>query len=87
MTDYASFDFVVRGGAPLTGLARAYGLEPSTADRGLSAGELLAQVFGAGIRIGDRATWGPVDLVVRTLTGEGQVDTVGLTLEPSRPPA
>ena len=55
MTDYASFDFVVRGEAPLTGLARAYGLEPRTADQGLSAGELLAQVFGARIRIGDRA--------------------------------
>ncbi len=68
-------------------MTRAYGLGPSTADQELSAGELLAQLFGAGIRIGDRTAWGPVDLVVRTLTGEGQVDTVGLALEPSRPPA
>jgi potassium/hydrogen antiporter len=84
MDDRAQFDFVLRGSAPLAVLARTYGLEADAEDQALSAGGLLARAFGAGVRVGDRVPWGPVELVARTLTGGGEVDTVGLAL---RPPA
>jgi NhaP-type Na+/H+ and K+/H+ antiporter len=85
MTGHACFDFVVHGAAPLASLARVYGLEPDAVHEGRSAGDLLARAFGDTIRVGDRTAWGPVDLVVRSLRGEGEVDTVGLALDPGRP--
>jgi potassium/hydrogen antiporter len=87
MDDRAQFDFVLRGNAPLAVLARTYGLEADAVDRTSSAGGLLVQAFGAGVRVGDRVPWGPVELVARTLNSEGAVDTVGLDLWPLAPQA
>lgn len=84
MTDHSSYDFIVRGGAPLSRLAWIYGVEADAEELGLSAGALLERVFGQAIRIGDRAAWGPVDLVVHSLSDAGSVETVGLALEPAR---
>ena len=80
--DRPAFDFVVHGRVPLARLARAYGLEVSEVEGRLSAGELLARAHGGAARVGGRAAWGSVELVVRTLGGDGLAETVGLALEP-----
>jgi hypothetical protein len=46
-------------------------------------GAPLPPVSAAGGGAGERLHYGPLDLIVRTLDAAGQIETVGLALEPS----
>jgi NhaP-type Na+/H+ and K+/H+ antiporter len=52
-------------------------------DRALTVGALLQREFADGVVVGERLHYGPLDLIVRTLDAAGQIETVGLALEPS----
>jgi cell volume regulation protein A len=76
-------DFAVSAAAPLADLAEAYGFEPAAKDQALTVRALLQREFADGVVVGERLHYGPVDLIVRTLDEAGQIETVGLALEPS----
>jgi cell volume regulation protein A len=80
-------DFVLPPGAVLAEVARLYGLQLGDGATATTAAEFLMRELNGPPEVGDRASLGPVDLVVRAVDGDGAISEVGLALEPqtSRP--
>lgn len=79
-------DFPLKPDAVIGTVAAAYGFEPKPGDEGVTVADLLQRAFSGHVEVGDRVSYGPVELIIRTLDDEGRIREVGLAVEPSRPP-
>ena len=81
-------EFVLAPDTKLKNLAVAYGVEARPEDAEMTVAELLRRDLGADPGQGGRVTDGPVDIIVRHVNEDHEVEEVGLALEhrePSRP--
>ncbi|ADZ69326.1 Putative transmembrane cell volume regulation protein A [Polymorphum gilvum SL003B-26A1] len=80
--------FVLDPRQPLIDLINAYGLR-SIPDRHLdqSIADFMLQRLGGTAEVGDRVTCGEVDLIVRDVTGAGEIDRVGLSFAQEEGPS
>jgi potassium/hydrogen antiporter len=72
-------DFVLNGNTLLGDLADAYGLEMPQSDRDQTLAGYLDGLFRHRVVVGDRATLGSAQLVVREIK-DGRVSRVGLKI-------
>lgn len=80
-------DFALPADADLAEVARLYGLDLGDAGPGTTAADFLMRELNGPPEVGDRASLGPVDLVVRAVDGDGAISEIGLALEPQKPPS
>jgi potassium/hydrogen antiporter len=73
-------DLAVEPGRRIRDLARAYGSELEPTPRDMTVAEFLKDRLGGRAEIGDRATLDSVELVVRGVSEDGDVEEVGLIL-------
>jgi len=81
-------EFVLAPDTKLKNLAVAYGVEARAEDAELTVAELLRRDLAGDLEQGDRVSYGPVDIIVRHVNDDHEVEEVGLALEhrePSRP--
>lgn len=67
-------------------LAAMYGTPVHGDDGDLTVAELLRRELAGNMEPGDRIAYGPIDLIVRSVDEDHQIDDVGLALEHSREP-
>lgn len=72
---------------PAEELEAAYGPGLTEAERRLSIGQMVTQRLGGHAEYADRVTLGPIELIVRDLGEDGAITALGLSLEPTPPPA
>jgi len=77
-------DFALPPDVELAAVARQYGLELGEARPGITAAEFLMRDLNGPPEVGDRASLGPVDLVVRAIDEDGAISEIGLALEPAK---
>jgi cell volume regulation protein A len=77
-------DFPIAPNAKLGSVASTYDFEMKPGDEELTVSEFLKRGFSGGVETGDRLTLGPVDLIVRSVGESGEIEQVGLALEPGR---
>jgi potassium/hydrogen antiporter len=81
-------EFSFPGDSPLADLALMYGLPmPDDVAPGATLGSYLADLIGRHPVPGDRAAWGPVELVARTVDEDARITQVGLEVEPDSLPS
>lgn len=78
-------DMALNPAITLAQLAEMYGLPLALPRAHLTLAELFRQEFGVSAEPGDRIRLGPVEVVLRDRDDEGNILSVGLLLEPSRP--
>jgi len=74
-------EFVIQPGTPLSELAGVYGIPLRAGDEAMTVAEILRRGLAGDIEAGDRVAYGPVDLIVRRVSDEHEVEEVGLALE------
>jgi potassium/hydrogen antiporter len=81
-------EFSFPGDSPLADLALMYGLPmPEDVAPGATLGSYLADLIGRHPVPGDRAAWGPVELVARAVDEDARITQVGLEVEPDSLPS
>jgi potassium/hydrogen antiporter len=78
-------EFGFHGDTGLAELGLLYGLPVPEEVRGLTLAEFLSREVGRRAVVGDRAPWGPVELVVRAMD-DAEITEVGLEVEPASLP-
>lgn len=78
----AAGEFPVEADQSIDDFCRLYGIDLKPQDRGKTIAHVLGDAFGGQPVPGDRLAYGPVELVVRGLDDTGEIDSVGLALEP-----
>ena len=71
--------FMVNGSATLQSLAQVYGLRPPTPETHMTVGEYLSRVRCGQPRVGDKAEWERVALVIQEMQ-DGAINKVRLTI-------
>ncbi len=80
-------EFAIDPETSVVDLARLYDTPLQAGDETLSIAELLRRELAGDIEQGDRVPYGPIELIVRSVDDDHQIDEVGLALEHSqRPP-
>lgn len=79
--------FAIDPSRPARELQAAYGPELAAEDSGRSIGELMTARLGGRAEYADRVAFGPVELIVRDVDGEGRITSVGISLTPEPPKA
>jgi len=74
-------DFALAPDTRLGQVARAYGFAAPSGDSDLTLRTLLERELPSPYELGDRRSYGPVDLIVRGLDDSGRITVVGLALE------
>lgn len=78
-------EFVIDPDAPLGEIAATYGAVVQANDVTLTVRDFLRRELAGDIEQGDRVTLGPVDVIVRGVTEEHEIEEVGLSVEPEVP--
>jgi len=87
-TDPALYgEFVIDAEAPLGMIAATYGATVASADMELTVRDYLRGGLAGDIEQGDRLSLGPVDIIVRRVSDEHEIEEVGLSVEPESPNA
>lgn len=71
--------------ASLGDIATTYGATVAAADMELAVRDYLLRVLAGDIEEGDRASLGPVDIIVRRVSEEHEIEEIGLSVEPGEP--
>jgi cell volume regulation protein A len=74
-------EFVLAPDTRVRELAAAYGATVREGDGDLTVAELLRRDLAGDLEQGDRIAYGPVDLIVRQMNEEHEIEEVGLALE------
>jgi cell volume regulation protein A len=80
-------EFGFPGATPASDVALMYGLPTAEDVRGRTLATHLAELIGRSPVPGDRAAWGPVELVVRAVDDDGAITQIGLEVEPNSLPS
>ena len=75
-------DFALKPEVTIAELEHQYGLSIGSAPN-RALGELLNREFNGHPAPGDRLALGPIDLVVRSISDAGEIEEVGLVIEPT----
>src|SRR5690606_38731285 len=67
---------------PAAEIEAAYGAELRPEERAMTISQLLAARLDGYLEYADRVSLGPIDLIVRDVDDDGNVVSVGLSLEP-----
>ncbi|MDD3446573.1 MAG: TrkA C-terminal domain-containing protein [Zavarzinia sp.] len=78
----AAGDFAVDPHQSIDDFGRLYGIDIRPRDAGKTIAAALEAAFGGKPVAGDRLPYGPVELVVRSVSDDGEIEGVGLALEP-----
>jgi len=78
-------EFGIDPEAQLGDIAATYGASVSADDTALTVREHLRRVLAGDIEQGDRVSLGPVDIIVRGVSEEHEIQEVGLSVEPEEP--
>ncbi len=78
-------DFALAPDAPISDVAATYDFSVKPEDEGRTVAEILQREFGADVEVGDRLPYGPVELIVRSITEDHVIDGVGLAIEQTAP--
>ena len=85
-TDRVYFgDFALDGKARMADIAREYGVTLPEAPGETTLADFLTREFGSEPRRGDRILLGPIELIVRDIGDDDDIETVGLSLAPVEP--
>lgn len=85
-TDPALYgEFGIDPEAPLGVIAATYGAVVAPEDIDLTVREHLRKVLAGDIEQGDRVSLGPVDIIVRGVSEEHEIEDVGLSVDPEEP--
>lgn len=74
--------FTVEGDRPASDLQSAYGPQLNAAEQKLTIGAMMLARLGGHAEYADRVPMGPVDLIVRDLDDDGNITSVGISLDP-----
>ena len=77
--------FVIDPDAPLGDIETTYGAVVRSDDLTLSVRDFLRRELAGDIEQGDRVALGAVDVIVRGVTEEHEIEEVGLSVEPEAP--
>lgn len=78
-------EFGIDPEAPLGDIAATYGATVPPDDTELTVRDFLRQRLAGDIERGDRVSLGPVDVIVRGVSDEHEIEEVGLSVEPEEP--
>ena len=78
-------DFAIGPEVTIGALRDTYGLPIAAGDQTLTMRDLFRREFRSDLEIGDRVHLGDIDLIVRDIR-DGQLLSVGLSLDPSAKP-
>jgi len=78
-------DFAFAGGTSMAALADAYDLPVTRQDREKTIDEFLRERMDEDLSVGDEFPLGDVEFVIRELSAEGEIQQVGIWLEPEEP--
>lgn len=85
-TDPALYgEFVIDTEAPLGEIATTYGAAVSADDMEMTVRQYLRRELAGDIEQGDRVSLGLVDIIVRGVNDEHEIEEVGLSVEPEAP--
>jgi cell volume regulation protein A len=81
-------EFALQPDIKLVDIARTYPIRIAAGDENLTVGELLRRELAGDIEPGDRISLGDVDVIVRRVGDEHEIEEVGLAMEhtAARPP-
>jgi cell volume regulation protein A len=79
-------EFVLAPDTKLKNLASAYGVTARPEEAEMTVAELLRRDLAGDLEQGDRVSYGPVDIIVRHVSEDHEVEEVGLALEHRDPP-
>lgn len=74
-------EFMVDGGQKIADLGRLYGIDIAPKHAEMTIAQVIGREFSGHPVAGDRISYGPVELIVRTLDDHGAIAGVGLELE------
>jgi potassium/hydrogen antiporter len=77
--------FVIEGEAPLGDIIEAYGAIVPQDAVNMTVRQYLRRELAGDIEHGDRISLGPVDIIVRGVSDEHEIEEVGLSVEPESP--
>ncbi|MCT8970993.1 potassium/proton antiporter [Microbaculum marinisediminis] len=85
-TDRVYFgDFALDGKASMADIAHEYGVTLPEDPGDTTLADFLTREFGSDPRRGDRIVLGPIELIVRDIGDDDDIETVGLSLAPVEP--
>jgi cell volume regulation protein A len=78
-------EFMIDSEAPLADLAATYGAVIPTDAKEMTVRQYLRRELAGDIEQGDRVSLGPVDIIVRGVTEEHEIEEVGISVDPEHP--
>jgi cell volume regulation protein A len=78
--------FAVDPSRPASDVEAAYAPGLTEAEQAMSIGDLITRRLGGRAEYGDRVILGPIELIVRDVSEQGEVRSIGLSLEPVATP-
>ncbi len=85
-TDPALYgEFMIDSEAPLADLAATYGAVIPADAAAMTIRQYLRRELSGDIEQGDRVSLGPVDIIVRGVTEEHEIEEVGIAVDPEHP--
>jgi len=78
--------FSVDPARPARELEAAYGITLPPGEQDLTIDALMIRRLGGRAEYADRVNLGPIDLIVRDVDDKGRITSIGIALEPPRPP-
>lgn len=79
--------FAVDPSRPASDIEAAYALGLSEAEQAISISDLMTRRLNGRAEYGDRVVLGPIELIVREVSEQGEIRSIGLALEPvAQPP-
>ena len=78
-------EFMIDSEAPLADLAATYGAVIPADANDMTVRQYLRRELAGDIEQGDRVSLGPVDIIVRGVTEEHEIEEVGIAVDPEHP--
>lgn len=78
-------EFAIDSEASLADLARMYGAVIPEDARDLTVRQFMRRELAGDIEQGDRASLGPVDVIVREISDTHEIEEIGLAVDPAKP--
>src|SRR5690606_38086888 len=75
-------EFPIEPDKPLLEIGKAYSMETEVKDPEMTVADFIRYRLGGAVELGDRVSCGDVELVIREMTDDGRIASVGLVTDP-----
>lgn len=75
-------EFPIEPDKPVLEIGKAYSMETEVKDPEMTVADFIRYRLGGAVELGDRVSCGDVELVIREMTDDGRIASVGLVTDP-----